>query len=115
MPHFCNCGADTYLCQNCCNTKCSKDFPSTWAKITPQREGNLCPDCAASHSPLLTRQQVKIIECLFGEWVKSDDMSTYGNMPYREIADFMEKIGVKLEEVQKLKDRCERVSGEKWQ
>ena len=47
MPHFCECGADTYICQKCARILCSRDYPSTWRPdITGHKSaGNVCPTC----------------------------------------------------------------------
>jgi len=47
MPHFCKCGADTYICQKCGKVFCSKDYPPEWrADITENKSaGNVCPEC----------------------------------------------------------------------
>lgn len=46
MPHFCKCGADEYICQECATIHCSKEEPSKWVHIPRTgREGNMCPTC----------------------------------------------------------------------
>jgi len=47
MPNFCECGADTYICQKCGRILCSKDYPSTWRPDITEHEsaGNVCPSC----------------------------------------------------------------------
>jgi len=51
MPHFCECGADTYLCQICLREKCGRDEPSIWVKIpNKQFSGNVCPACAKANN-----------------------------------------------------------------
>lgn len=47
MAHFCKCGADEYICQECGAIKCSKDEPSKWVTIPRMqgKEGNMCPEC----------------------------------------------------------------------
>jgi hypothetical protein len=41
MPSFCDCGADTYICQRCKTICCSRDAP---AEVMPM-VGNVCPMC----------------------------------------------------------------------
>lgn len=46
MPHFCECGSDTYICQVCATVACgNQDCPhyrhSEWVK----GEGNVCARC----------------------------------------------------------------------
>lgn len=47
MSHFCKCGADEYICQQCGKINCSKETPSQWVEIPRMndREGNMCPQC----------------------------------------------------------------------
>ena len=46
MPHFCKCGADEYICQECGKINCSKEQPSKWVHIPRMnREGNMCQKC----------------------------------------------------------------------
>lgn len=57
MPHFCECGADKYICQSCGQIKCSKDHPPKWVETKywldnagKERpiKGNVCPACMGS-------------------------------------------------------------------
>ncbi len=46
MPHFCGCGSDTYICQQCArvfcsDTTCPRGRASEWIKGT----GNVCARC----------------------------------------------------------------------
>ncbi len=46
MPHFCECGADEYICQNCGKIECSKENAGRWMYVTRlKREGNVCTPC----------------------------------------------------------------------
>lgn len=51
MPHFCDCGADKYICQLCAKDLCSKDYKPFWTYVGTNsqtgelREGNMCPAC----------------------------------------------------------------------
>ena len=47
MPHFCKCGADEYICQECGSINCSKENMPRWATIQRLngKEGNMCPTC----------------------------------------------------------------------
>lgn len=46
MSHFCKCGADEYICQQCGKINCLKEMPSRWTEIPRTgREGNMCPEC----------------------------------------------------------------------
>jgi len=51
MPHFCNCGADEYICQKCAKVLCSKDYPSVWRPDITGYEsfGNVCPICLSKY------------------------------------------------------------------
>lgn len=46
MPHFCKCGADEYICQQCGRIQCSREDDGVWALVPRTgREGNLCTRC----------------------------------------------------------------------
>jgi hypothetical protein len=47
MPHFCKCGADEYICQECGTIRCSEDYSPEWLPVARMggREGNVCPPC----------------------------------------------------------------------
>lgn len=59
MPHFCECGADEYICQKCARVFCSKDFMPSWETLTPYgRQGNKCPSCP--HTMFVTLRDVTL-------------------------------------------------------
>lgn len=72
MPHFCSCGADTYICQVCGEIKCSKDYPSTWRTDLTGTEnaGNVCPSCLKENG---TDQPLDVIGAGMIEGVLVDD------------------------------------------
>jgi hypothetical protein len=57
MAHFCKCGADEYICQECGRINCSKEQPSRWILVKRMdREGNVCPDCVQAEANKLHHQ-----------------------------------------------------------
>lgn len=93
MPHFSNCcQVDTYICQKCHTTFCSKCAPSKWRPdITDnERAGNVCPTCLSKFGlvklhPVLKfwmnlerkSEQIYPDACDFGYIISEEEKSTF--------------------------------------
>ena len=61
MPHFCNCSADEYICQECGKVKCSVDEPSRWITVKRiNRQGNVCADCIQKEANDVERKLMNV-------------------------------------------------------